>query len=649
MPHHRALNRYLGPAFLFMMMLVLSACRFSSATVGTPTPTLAGTDVPTATSIPAPRTLTVCLGEEPNTLYLYGNPNAAARSVLQAIYDGPVDRADFEYEPVILQKLPRLADGDARVVPVDVKKGDEVVNTDGNLVPLDEGITVYPSGCRSADCAVTYDGSSSLKMDQLVATFTLVEGLRWSDDTPITADDSVFSFEIAGDSATPGSKDLIDRTQSYEAVDELSTEWWGRPGYLDPSYATNFWAPLPKHVLEQFSASQLLEAEESARRPVGWGPYFLNEWVSGDHITLDRNPIYFRSSEGLPKFSTLMFRFIASADQAVSALTSGQCDVLDPSIHLDGQAGLLLEMSKANQLQALFSGSTVMEQLVFGVRPASYDDGSSSGSSERPDILGDKRTRQAIAMCLDRQKVVDLVLFGLSKVPNSYLPDEHPLYADVKIYQHDVVAGTQLLDEVGWKDSDNDPTTPRVAQNITGVTAGTPLVLNYFTTSAVQRRQVAEILIQSLAECGIRVNVSFYAPTDFYAEGPLGIIFGRQFDLAAFAIGTLGVDTPCDWYTSKQIPSASNNWLGVNVSGYDSPAFDAACQMTAGTLPDDAAYIQAYRQAQTIFVDDLPAIPLYWRVKAAAARSDFCGFKLDPSSGNDLVNIEAFDYGEGCK
>ena len=56
----------------------------------------------------------------------------------------------------------------------------------------------------------------------------------------------------------------------------------------------------------------------------------------------------------------------------------------------------------------------------------------------------------------------------------------------------------------------------------------------------------------------------------------------------------------------------------------------------------------AHQETQAIFASDLPSIPLYQRLKVAAARPDFCGFTLDPSSSSALADIESFDYAEGC-
>ena len=80
-------------------------------------------------------------------------------------------------------------------------------------------------------------------MDQLVVTFTMLQKLMWSDGAPLTSSDSIYSFGLAKNEATPGSKFLIDRTATYEAADDQTLQWWGIPGFIDPDYYTNFWMP----------------------------------------------------------------------------------------------------------------------------------------------------------------------------------------------------------------------------------------------------------------------------------------------------------------------------------------------------------------------------------------------------------------------
>ena len=629
---------------------MLSACvpQVTEIPVIPPTPVASQ---PTAlfTSTPASqqRSLTICLGEEPNTLYPYGSLNSAARSVLAAIYDGPMDVVQYGYEPIILEKIPAIDDGDAQVSPVIVQAGDQVVDSSGNLATLNAGVEIRPSGCRSGDCAITYDGSSAIEMEQLVVTFTLLEGLMWSDGEPLTADDSVYSFELASNDDTPVSKFVIDRTETYEAADDLTIQWWGKPGFIDPDYFTNFWMPLPRHAWGEFPPADLTKLDVSSRLPVGWGPYIIDEWERGEQIHFIKNLNYFRADSGFPKFDELTFLIFPDTNSALTSLVDGTCDVLDPSVRLDGQVGLLQQMETDDQANLLTSQTMTMEWLGLGIVPASYDN-SFNVREDRPDFFGDERTRQAIAVCLDRQRVVDTVLFGLSQVPDSYLPADHPLHnGNLQAYEFNPTRGNQILEQVGWIDQDNNPSTPRQALGVTNVPAQTPLVLNYITSSATQRHQVVEILTQSLAECGIGLNPIYYSAVDFYAQGPTGPLFGRNFDLAEYAIGVNSLEPQCGWFTTSQIPEEENHWVGTNISGYQNPQFDSACEKALQSLSSDPEYA-FHQEAQAIFASDLPSIPLYLRLKVAATRTDFCGFTLDPSSSSALADIETFDYGEGC-
>jgi len=633
-----------------VVSLMLPACAPRETEVPTVPPVETGTSAPLSTPKPASRSLNICLGDEPNTLYPYGGLNSAARSVLSAIYDGPIDIVEYGHKAVILEKMPSLENGDAQIAAVTVNAGDQVVDSTGGLVSLASGIKVRPSQCRSDDCIVTYDGSSSLQMDQMVVTFTLREGLLWSDGESLTAADSIYSYTLASDNTTPVSKFLIDRTQTYEAADDQTLQWWGIPGFIDPDYSSNFWMPLPKHAWEQLSAAELLKAEISSKLPLGWGAYILDEWVPGESIHLIKNLNYFRADEDLPKFDELTFLIMKDSNAALTALTDGTCDVLDPSVRLDGQVGLLQTMQEEHQAKLITAQTSTMEWLGIGISPASYDNGYNvSAKQDRPDIFADARTRQAIALCLDRQKVVDTVLFGLSQVPDTYLPSDHPLHnGNVQIYAFNPTSGNQILQQAGWVDHDHDPSTPRRSVGVTNVPNGTPLILNYVTSSATQRRQVVDIFTQSLARCGIGLNPIYDTAVDLYAPGPTGPLFGRQFDLAEYAIGVNSLEPQCGWFTSSQIPTETNQWIGTNISGYKNPTFDSACEQALQALSSEPEYA-LHQQAQATFASDLPSIPLYLRLKIAATRPDFCGFSLDPSSSYSLAGIEGFDYGDSCK
>jgi peptide/nickel transport system substrate-binding protein len=158
---------------------------------------------------------------------------------------------------------------------------------------------------------------------------------------------------------------------------------------------------------------------------------------------------------------------------------------------------------------------------------------------------------------------------------------------------------------------------------------------------------VVDILEQSLAQCGVGLNVQYLSQNDLYASGPEGLLFGRRFDLIEYAMGVDSIEPPCGWFTSAEIPTAANKWVGTNVTGYKNTEYDAACRSAQLAMPSEQAYVDLYRQTQELFSSELPAIPLYYRLRIAAARPDICHFDLD-ATANPLWNIEAIDKGEAC-
>ena len=614
----------------------------SPSTLPSPSPTALPTSTPTPTP---PKEFTVCQAEEPNTLFVYGGPSRAARNVLAGVYDGPIDSRTYQFQPVILEKLPSLAGGDAALQTVHVQEGDKVVDVNGWIVDLLPGVTVFDADGQE----VTFE-EGVITMTQMVVTFTLRAGVTWADGHPLTANDSRYSFELAEktvDNLSDQMKWLQDRTRSYDAVGKRTVVWISIPGYRDTAYFygfpfqnfyfQNFYAPLPRHVWGMAGADQLLSAEVAHRKPLGWGPFVVEEWVEGEHITLVRNPHYFRASEGLPYLDRVTFRFVPDLRRALDLLVAGECDLITQDVIESGDIAPLLEAADAGQVQLVASPSSEWEHLDFGIDPAE--------GVQRPDFFADVRVRQAIALCVDRERIAHEGLpYGEAAVVHSYIAPEHPLYAGDRLYRwdYDLFSGRSLLEEVGWRDEDRDGI--REAHDVEGITNGTPFSVTLLTTSNYPARErVAHILAENLAACGIGLAVQYLPDEEFYADGPDGPLLGRQFDLALFS-WLNGLDAPCGFYLSSQIPRAENWWAASNDPGYASTDYDAACQSALGALPGTDDYTLFHREAQRIFSHDLPVLPLYFVPKLVATRPEVSGVILDPSEYVELWNVEAFDY-----
>ena len=605
-------------------------------TTPTATATMTPPPTPTATAVP-PKTLVVCQNDEPTSLYLYSEEHQKARHIHEALYDGPIDHRTYTHQPIILETLPSLENGDAVVDTVIVQAGDRVVDAYDEPVELEEGMLIYPTDCHSAECAVEFDGEP-VEMDQLVVTFQMKENLLWADGTPLTAEDSVYSFELRSAPETPVGKYTELRTAAYESENERTVIWTGLPGYLDPTYYLNFYPPLPRHLWEEeldYDAEDLLEAEETTQTPLGWGPFVMSEWVKGDHITLSKNPYYFRADEGLPYVDNVIFRFVEDANAAVAQLLSGECDIVTQDADLEAQAELLLKLQEHGVLETAFVPDTLWEHVDFGINPANERD--------RPDFFEDVRVRQAIAYCLNRQEIVNTLLHGRSPVLDSYLPPEHPIYADdlVTQYPYDPEKGQALLEEAGWIDDDEDGI--READDVEGIRDGTELAFSWTSTSQTFHRRYMERFQEDLARCGMDVTLENLPLLEFFAQNEEGPLYGRSFALSSFAWSASTDIPPCDLYLSTEIPDEENGWSGSNFSGFANEAYDAACLSALRSLPGTEGYVTGHKEAQRIFTEQIPALPLFLRLQIAATRPLVRGFLLDPTENSELWNIEAID------
>lgn len=635
-------------SIVFLLSITLAACISNNPLDINNDGANAGA-IPTPTLIPNP--LSICIGEAPNTLYPYGNPNQAAQLILQAIYDGPIDHQDYDYQAVIFTAPSSLANENALIQQVEVTPGQTVLDNTGEITALDFGTFVRPTGCFNHDCAVAYDGNQ-LIMDQMVVLFNMRSDITWADGTPVTANDSVYGFSLDSSAPVPISKSLLEHTLSYEAVSEYQALWTGLPGFIDHTYQNNFWLPSPQHLWGDFSSDQLLTEAISAQKPIGYGPFSITSW-DGNQITLHKNPKYFRANESLPLVNPLIFKVVGQDGNGnLQLLLSGECDILDSSATNGIDRESVLTLQGEGRLVATWANGNAWELINFGIQPQSYDDGYSMWAADRANFFGDVRTRQAIAMCIDRQKIVDEISHGLSTVMNTYIPPDHGLSSNnVVSYPFNPAGAAALLDEAGWLLRPSG--TFRVATGMTdGTFEGTEFSISYFYLDHPYSEAIAQIVKENLAQCGIEVSLTAMPAEELYATGSEAKVFGRQFDLAQFT-WQAAEEPPCNLFISEAIPGEDSDvfpykWGGWNLTGWTNATYDDACKATFGKAPGLEGYVQNHHLAQEIFASELPVIPLFTHQEMVIARPDICGLDFDPTAGF-IWNVENLGYGDLCK
>lgn len=614
----------------------------SSVTPFTPNPQ--STSIPAATAVPF-KALTVCLPIEPPTLYEYARldrDNAWARSViLETMRDGPIDHRNFEYQPILIEKLPSLSDGDAALKPVTIREGETFVDALGNIAILTPNAHYFDK----AGVEQVYAGGGSIETMQMSVTFKLKAGLTWEDGEPLTADDILFAWQIAKDPASTGADPFIsNRMLDPVVTDPRTITFTYLPGFKDNLFYARLPVPLPRHRYGQLTASQLAADENANRRPVSFGPFIIQEWAPGDHLTVGKNPRYYRAAEGLPVLNQIIFRFVPDAGEMITMALNGECQVslASQDSFFTPYADAIEQVETQGTFRVISVPSTTFEHLDFNISPVSTYRGVASTG-----LFQDVRVRQAFAYCINRRELVDKLIGGRGDIPAGYVPANHPYFntRGIAFYPFDPAKGRSLLEEAGWRDTNGD--------GIVDKNGRLSLDYVYGPTDNALRASIAEILEQQLKDnCGIEVNPDELIRGDLFGDFPDGAVFGRQYDLAQFSWVGGETEPSCSLYTSVEWTGLGDGEPdqygltgspgGGNSVGYINPDFDSACLTALNTL--DSNQKRAYHQeALTIFTQDVPSLVLFYKPKLSLVRPTVFDFSLDTTQDSVLWNAETID------
>lgn len=595
--------------FMLAIALIAGAAFAQSGPANAPPPAAGDAD----------SALVIAISSEPGTLYVFDQFGGPGFEVLAAIFDGPVDLVspDYldEFRPVILQKLPSLDDGDALLNEVTVDDGDLVLDAQRHVITLAPGAQII----NSAGELIEFDGTP-VYMNQLQVTFTLLDDIYWNDGQPLTAGDSLFGYQTDCHPDTPSDKTQCDRTAEYVAPNDHTAVWTGIPGWMDPAFVQRFWMPLPEHVLGSVPPADI-PGSAYATAPLGWGPYQIDEWLPGEYIELSRNPYYWRA--GLPHIERLRFVFLGDRAALWDQLLTGGVHVATASA-VGSVYNYMLDWDADGALTLHSAPSDIYEHFDFNLLPA----------DDRYAFFEERDVRRAVAHCLDRQAMADAVYLGLTDVMHAYLPADHPLYlaAGATEYDYDPPAGRALLDGAGWL----------VGADGWRYQDGQRLAFTLMTTDTQKRRQMAAHFQADMAQCGMDVSLEFWPALDFFADGPDGPVFGRQYDVAEFA-WSIDVEPFCYIFVTDQIGSDANGWVGYqNNLGYSDAQFDQACLTALGQPRGAAQYDANHALALERFTADLPSLYLFPRVMAALTNPNLLNFQITGRffGSNQTWNVE---------
>jgi peptide/nickel transport system substrate-binding protein len=424
---------------------------------------------------------------------------------------------------------------------------------------------------------------------------------RWQDGQAVTAGDVVFTYDAYLDSLVNSPfRSSIRWISAVTARDSLTAVFRFRERYPEMFYdAVYHMRILPAHLLRTIPRAEW-RSTPFGRAPVGDGPYRFVAWKAGESIELAADSTFFL---GRPHIRRVIWRFTPNLQVAVSQLIAGDADVME----VLGAPDNVKRVQATPPLTTYPYKGAAYGYLGFNL--------AAPGDSTRPHpLFGDRELRRALAMAVDRERMLRNVWGDLAKVPPGPLSQLAWIWdPETRELPHDSAQAARLLTRLGWIDSDGDGVRDRAGQKL-------EFRILLPSTSGL-RRQYGRLLQEQFRTFGVAVELDEVDLSLFNERAQTG-----RFDAILNAWNT-------DPSPSSGIPQTwTRAGLGrSNYSRYVNPAFDALVDR-AGRASDRAAARRLWRAAVETLNQDAPAIFLFAPSNVAAAHRRVTDVTIRPDS-----------------
>ena len=425
--------------------------------------------------------------------------------------------------------------------------------------------------------------------DGLTITFYLRKGVKWHDGQAFTAKDVLYTYKVIIDPKTPTAY-AEDFKQVRRAV--VVDPYTFRVEYAKPfapalaSWAMNI---LPAHLLE----GKDITKSELARNPVGTGPYRFREWIPGQRVVLDSNHQYF---EGRPYIEHSIYRIIPDTSTMFMELKAGGLDMMGLTpVQFQRQTNSIDFLNRFNKYR-------------YPVPTYTY-----LGYNLKKELFADKRVRQAITSAINKDELVQGVLFGLGESAHGpYQPGTWASNPALRPFPYDPQKAISLLDEAGWRERNSDGLL---------IKDGKPFRFTIVTNQGNdQRIKTAQIIQFRLKKIGIDVKIRVLE----WASLLTNYIDTRNFDVVL-----MGWSIPQDpdqydiWHSSKTGPKE------LNFISYKNPEVDRLLEEGRGTF-DIKKRKECYYKMQEIIGEEQPYTFLYVPAALPVVSARFRGIEPSP-------------------
>ena len=481
---------------------------------------------------------------------------------------------------------------------------------DGNMVAwLAESVPTVENGGVSAD----------LKS----ITWVLKEGLLWSDGTPVTAEDVVFTAEYCLQASGCAQLNSFNDIASVEATDErtIIVQFSVPKPFPYGAFVGGQTPIIQKAQFADCLGARAPECTEENFNPIGTGPFRVTEFRTNDVISMEANPNY--RDPDKPAFATLTFKGGGEATAAArSVLETGEFDYawntqLSPEV--------LQNMEAAGQGVVISAFGTLVERLMVNLTDPSPALGDERSTLKHPHpFLSDFNVRKALSLAIDRELLVEIG-YGSAGRPTCNVLPAPAIYkstANDACLVQDIDQANQLLDEAGWI-----PGADGIREK-----DGVRISILYQTSTNAVRQDFQALIKQWWAEIGVETELrNLDASVFFGGDAGSPDTFQKFFaDIEMYANNFDGTDPEAymgTWECGRE-PSPESQWQGTNIPRYCSSEYDdlIAEMARTGELSERARLAKAMND---MLMQEYVIIPLVDRGRVSAHSKTLGGVVLN--------------------
>ena len=450
--------------------------------------------------------------------------------------------------------------------------------------------------------------------DGLLITYKIKPNIKFSNGDPLTCADVQFTFDAIMSDLSGASTSGYNRIDSVECPDDLTVEV-----NLAEVYAP--YLRLFSYIIPRAAGDlAALDTWEFNRNPIGTGPWVVKEWVAGDYIEFAPNPNY--REEGKPYLDSVIIKILPSREVGMQLLGTGEIAALWDITEADFPA---LDSMKDKGVTYAGVQTGENELLLFNFADPAVDAPADAAANPHP-ILADPKVREAIQLAINKQEMVDTLLYGNVNVGTTVVPNG-AFACPQPASEFNVDKANALLDEAGW------------VMGADGVREkdGVKMELKITTTSGnLLREQTEQVLVEMLKPIGISLIIE-NVPSDVLFAGwdSDGLRKHGKFDILLYTTGP-AIDPDSHLYQnyhSANIPTAENEGSGSNYSRYVNADVDGWID-EAASITDVAQRKALYCKVAEQINKDMPRLYLYERLLLTGYRDSVQNFKVSPSASD---------------